>query len=104
MLEVADTATRALKGYKTSSKLGAAISTLKVQTKRLERHLYALRKLEYAVKRYHTARPGNMHDRIDLEIEEDCEHWVKRSHPRWTTVDYEEIREYMDAYPEKYPG
>lgn len=45
-----------------------------------------------AVRMYHNRRPGNRHDRIEEEIEEDVEHFMSFTHPRWSQGDYREIK------------
>lgn len=98
LLWTVDKITEALRAPEATYTLRKAVTELETHIGRLKRMLTSLEAMECAIRTYHSSRPGNLHDRIDMEIEADCEHFRNRSHPRWRLEDYREMQTVYDRF------
>ena len=106
MLSVIESASIALRGLPSESKLGAAVSVLKNRLKKLEEHHYNLGALRQVVESYLRKQIGSMHDHFDEEVEQMCEDWLSRN-PKsyiWSnTAARVAISTALHEYKRKYP-
>lgn len=98
-----DGITQSLRGPKDIHALRRLVDHLDTKQLELKKELRAWTAVRHAVQVYHSTRPGNQHDRIDHEIDEDCVHFVNRSHPKWTREDYAELHAAYDSYIAGHP-
>ncbi len=98
-----DAITESLRGTRDANALRRLTDRLGDKLLELKKELRTLDAVRHAVSVYHATRPGNQHDRLDREIDEDCVHFVNRSHPKWTREDYAELQASYNAYIADHP-